>query len=414
MSIFGASISEHADWVMEACQQLGLVSQSQDYLDRRYLSAEHKLANEMVAQWMQQAHMQTWQDGVGNLWGRYKSSTPNAKTLLFGSHLDTVINGGKYDGMLGVLLPIALVNFLHTSAYQFPFNIDIVGFCDEEGTRFGSTLLGSRALTGKWQPEWQHLVDADGISLRKAMDDFGLNFDLVETCKVNPESLLAYLEVHIEQGPVLEANDLPVGVVSAIAGAKRLLVSVTGMAGHAGTVPMQNRNDALVGAAQMIIAVEQHAKQSGVVATVGQIVNRPNAVNVISGNTEFSIDIRSENDNKRNECLQQITDTLTIIAAQRSLTISIEVTHEAPAVHCDPSLTKALKHAMVNSGITPFELLSGAGHDAMAMADICPMAMLFTRCEKGISHHPKESIMTEDILSTLHTLHEFMKGYLLP
>lgn len=414
MKSFGASIDEHADWVMQACQELGQVSQSKDYLDRRYLSVEHKIANELVATWMQQAHMHTWQDGVGNLWGQYKSATPDAKTLLFGSHLDTVVNGGKYDGMLGVLLPIALINFLHNSHYQFPFHISVVGFCDEEGTRFGSTLLGSRALTGKWQKQWEHLADEDGISLRQAMHEFGLDFDLVESCKVDPNSLVAYLEVHIEQGPVLEANNLAVGVVNAIAGAKRLSVAVTGMAGHAGTVPMQNRNDALAGVAQMILAVEQQAKQAEVVATVGQIVNRPNAVNVIAGYTEFSIDVRSESDDKRDNCLQLIIDSITLIAAKRSLKIDIAVTHEAPAVHCEPSLINALKQAMAKTGMSPFELLSGAGHDAMAMADICPVAMLFTRCEKGISHNPKEAIITEDIASTLRTLHEFMKVYVRP
>ena len=411
MTNFGTSPQQHAAWVMQACQQLGQVSQSEDYLDRRYLTPQHKAANELVSLWMQQASMQTWQDGVGNLWGQYKSTTPNAKTLLFGSHLDTVVNGGKYDGMLGVLLPIALVNFLHHAHYEFPFHISIVGFCDEEGTRFGSTLLGSRALTGKWQKQWQYLLDADGISLRKAMHEFGLDFDRVEDCKLDPESLLAYLEVHIEQGPVLEAKNLAVGVVSAIAGAKRLSVSVTGMAGHAGTVPMVNRNDALAGVAQMILAVEQQAIIGGVVATVGKIVNSPNAVNVISGYTEFSIDVRSENDNKRDDCLQHITDALGTIAAKRSLKLNMSITHQAPAVHCDQALKNALKQAMLNTGVAPFELLSGAGHDAMAMADICPVAMLFTRCEKGISHHPKESITTPDILSTLYTLIEFMKGY---
>lgn len=412
---YQALINKQAQWIMQACDELGQLSQSTEYIDRRYLSQEHKATNALVATWMEQRQMRTWQDAVGNIWGRLQSSTPNAKTLLFGSHLDTVVNGGKYDGMLGVLAPIALVEMLIKTDCELPFNIDIVGFCDEEGTRFGSTLLGSRALTGTWQNEWADLTDADGISLRQAMQNFGLDFDAVKQAKIDATTLLAYVETHIEQGPVLEAHKLPVGVVSAIAGAKRLQVSVLGMAGHAGTVPMQSRRDALAGASEMILALESCANENGIVATAGKISNAPNAVNVISGRSEFSVDVRSDRDDKRDKCLAEILLAFEQIAKRRSLNLSIKQTHAAPAVLCSKNLIKQLGQACIRAQLAPnnvpFELLSGAGHDAMAMADICQVGMLFVRCEKGISHHPKEAIMEKDVAAALAVLYEFVTDY---
>lgn len=408
-------ITQQAQWVMQACEALGQLSQSPEYVDRRYLSKEHKAANALVASWMQQRQMITWQDAVGNIWGRLQSRNPNAKSLLFGSHLDTVVNGGKYDGMLGVLAPLALVDILVKAEHELPFHIDIVGFCDEEGTRFGSTLLGSRALTGTWQSEWADLQDVNGISMRQAMLDFGLDFNAVGTAKVNPSSLLAYIETHIEQGPILDDKNLAIGVVSAIAGAKRLHISVTGMAGHAGTVPMHSRRDALAGASEMILAVERLAAAGNIVATVGQITNSPNAVNVISGFSQFSLDVRSDNDQLRDQNLAQMRLAFEDIAKRRSLHLHVKVTHEAPAVLCAKNLIEQLGQASVRAKLAPndipFQLLSGAGHDAMAMAEICEVGMLFVRCDKGISHHPKEAIMEQDVAATLSVLYEFVSHY---
>jgi allantoate deiminase len=290
-----------------------------------------------------------------------------------------------------------------------------VGFCDEEGTRFGSTLLGSRALTGAWHTQWAELKDENGTSLRQAMLDFGLDFEHVKKAKIEPTSLLAYLETHIEQGPVLEAHNLSVGVVSAIAGAKRLQISVTGMAGHAGTVPMQNRRDALAGVSEMILAIERCAGANNIVATVGKISNSPDAVNVISGFCEFSLDLRSDNDDVREQSLAQMLSNIEQIAKRRSLKISVRVTHEAPAVLCSANIIEQLLKASVRAkqapNNKPFKLLSGAGHDAMAMADICEVGMLFVRCEKGISHHPKEAIMEQDVAATLSVLYEFVSHF---
>ncbi|MDT0596173.1 allantoate amidohydrolase [Glaciecola petra] len=401
----------YAEQVMQRCETLGKISQSPDFVDRRYLTPEHKQANEQVSEWMRQTNMQTWQDGAGNVWGRYLSPNKNAKSLLMGSHLDTVINGGKYDGMLGVVVPIALVQALHTQRITLPFNLDIVGFCDEEGTRFGSTLLGSRALTGQWHNNWADLCDEDGISLKRAMVDFGLDFEEVMQCKLSPSSLLAFIELHIEQGPVLEQKNLPTGIVSGIAGAKRLQFTITGMAGHAGTVPMDMRKDALICASEMILSIESVAKANDIVATVGAISNKPNAVNVISGSTDFSLDIRSNNDALRDEALADILRLCEQIANKRELTLKYQITHSASAVSCDESLIQGLCDATSACNIEPLKLISGAGHDAMAMADLCPIAMLFTRCDKGISHHPAEAIQAEDVEASLDVLFNFITHF---
>ena len=400
-----SEFAELATQVMARCEMLGTLSQNPNCLDRRYLTDQHRLANQLASGWMIEAGMTTWQDAVGNIWGRYTSTVPNAPRLILGSHLDTVPNGGKYDGMLGVVAAISMVAMFDGLQRKLPFHIDIVGFCDEEGTRFGTTLLGSRALTGKWQDSWRNLKDEDGISLAQAMENFGLNFDEVSSASISRTDILGYIELHIEQGPVLEQENLPVGVVSAIAGAQRFTITIEGMAGHAGTVPMSMRFDALAASAEIILAVERISHQRpGVVATVGKIDNAPNGVNVISGRTHFSLDIRSEDDALRDTVLAEIMQNFGEIAAKRKVTLSVEQTHSAPAVLCDDSLKQALVHGVELSGIAPRVLASGAGHDAMAMADICPVAMLFTRCKGGISHHPGESIKESDVEASLSVL----------
>lgn len=399
-----------AQQVMTRCDELGKISQSDENLDRRYLTPEHQQANQLVGEWMSQAGMKTWQDEAGNLWGRLESKTPNAPRFLVGSHLDTVPNGGKYDGMLGVLAPISLIHALNEQSLELPFHLDLVGFGDEEGTRFRSTLLGSRALTGQWPAEWAEVEDADGISLKNALKTFGSDFDKIPNAAISTDDLIGYLELHIEQGPVLEQEGLPVGVVSAIAGAKRFEINIKGMAGHAGTVPMPLRQDALCAASEMILAVERIAQEHGIVATVGQINNRPNGVNVISGNTSISLDIRSEFDDKRDAGLAQIMLKIKAIADRRQVTLGIKQTHAASAVHCDKGLQGILRDAIANAGYKALTLPSGAGHDAMAIANICPVAMLFMRCDKGISHNPAEAINAEDVAVSLEVLDHAIKN----
>lgn len=403
--------AELANEVLSRCDQLGLISQSPGMVDRRYLTAQHRQANDQVAQWMQQAGMQTWQDAAGNQWGRYKSANPDAKAFVFGSHLDTVPNGGKYDGMLGVIAPLAVVQYYFEQGIRFPFHIDIVGFGDEEGTRFGSTLLGSRALTGRWQEDWRNLRDKDQVSLPDALTHFGSSFENIAQAKLDPATLLGYLEVHIEQGPVLENQSLPVGWVTAIAGAKRYDVTVNGMAGHAGTVPMPLRQDAMTASSEMVLAIESIATEHAVVATVGRMDVKPGAVNVIPGQVKFSLDIRSEYDDMRDRALDAILLKLRDIATRRRVDISWQMTHMANAVHCNPALSQTLAQAIELTGIKPLSLPSGAGHDAMAMDAICPVGMLFVRCKGGISHHPGESVTHADVQATLQVLQRFLDNY---
>lgn len=404
-----SDIRRLAQEVYDQCEALAEFSQNDSNMDRRFLTQEHKNANAQTAVWMQQAGMETWQDEAGNQCGRLACANPTAPTLLFGSHLDTVPNGGKYDGILGVLTPIALVKHLKETGISLPFHIEIVGFGDEEGTRFGTTLIGSRAISGNWSSNWESLKDADGISLPQAMADFGLDFNKASSASKKGDNLLAFVEIHIEQGPVLEQENLPVGVVSSIAGAKRFQVTIQGKAGHAGTVPMHLRQDAIVAFSHMSIAINEIAKKHGIVATVGFVENAPNAVNVIASRTQFSLDIRAEKDIDRDNALSEIESTLDELAKTHNVTLAWQQTHSAPAVACDEKLQTLLADAVEESGIKPLRLFSGAGHDAMEIANICPMAMLFVRCKEGISHHPDEAILVDDVAHSLAVLEKFIE-----
>lgn len=381
---------------LQWCGELANLTQTPGLMDRRYLTREHRLANDRVAGWMQDIGLQTWQDEAGNQWGRLPAANPEAPAVVIGSHLDTVPNGGIYDGILGVVLPLLVIESLKKDGVTLPFHLDLVGFGDEEGTRFGATLLGSRAIAGTWDPKWETLKDANGQSLSEAFEAFGLNYAEVTKAARTATPPLAFLEMHIEQGPVLESEDLPVGIVTAIAGARRFNIELTGMAGHAGTVPMHLRQDALAAAAEITLIVERVAREHGVVATVGRMSAKPGAVNVIAGQASFSLDIRSEQDSERDAALTMIWDTARVACHERGIQMQWQETHAAPAVSCADHLQLALASAIEAEGLRPRYLVSGAGHDAMAMAALCPVAMLFMRCEKGISHHPDEAVTAED------------------
>lgn len=406
-----SNFSSYAEQVYKRCDALALHSQSYEGMDRRYLTEEHALANLQVSQWMGAAGMETWLDEAGNQWGKYPSDLPDAPSFLMGSHIDTVPNGGIYDGILGILIPISLVQYLHDNNIKLPFHLEVVAFGDEEGTRFGTTLLGSRAITGLWQEQWANLVDGNGVSIKQALESFGCDFEQIHKASRLKDRILGFLETHIEQGPVLEAEDLPVGNVSGIAGAKRFQISLKGQAGHAGTVPMNMRQDALVASAEMVQAIEEIATEVGVVATVGRLAAYPNAVNVIPGDVEFSLDIRSEIDTRRDTALNILQQVLAQIAHKRHVELSWKTTHSANAVACDPKLQHMISGAISEAGFRPTTMPSGAGHDAMALADICPVAMLFVRCDKGISHHPAESIIQEDVEAALEVLANFIDLY---
>ena len=400
--------TSYAEQVYQRCDELAEISQDRQCLDRRYLTPQHIAANQLVAKWCKEAGMNTWQDQAGNQWGCYASDNRDAPAIVLGSHLDTVPNGGKYDGMLGVLLPISLIQYFHDNNMKFPFHIEVVGFGDEEGTRFGSTLLGSQAVAGHWQDKWASLMDSNEICLGQAMREAGLDINQVHKASKEGGNIEAFIEVHIEQGPVLESKNLAVGVVTGIAGAQRFNIQVNGMAGHAGTVPMAMRQDAVNAASEMALCIENAALEFGVVATVGKMNTLPGAVNVIANKVEFSLDIRSEYDDLRNKALANIQEKIAEIETRRQVSVKWNETHSADAVMCDENLKKQLMQATDQCQQSAFELPSGAGHDAMAMASLCPVAMLFMRCEKGISHHPDEAIKASDIDVTLAVLNQFL------
>ncbi len=400
-----SSFLEEARCILRQCDTLAqLSSLPPPAICRTFLTDQHRAANNLVGDWMRAAGMSVWEDPAGSVCGRYASTDLQAPILLLGSHLDTVPNAGRYDGTLGVLLAVAAVSRLHGAGVRLPYHLDVIGFGDEEGVRFGATLLSSRATAGSWTNDWLTLQDVDGISLAEALEAFGLVRDRVSMASRETDNLLGYLEVHIEQGPVLEDRGIPLGVVTSIAGTRRLLVQVRGSAGHAGTVPMNMRRDALVGAALGIALLETIAREEGVTATVGRISCAPGALNVIPGDVEFSVDIRSGDDALRDRALQTFLDGFSLLCTQRRLELTTRQIHHADATRCTDWLQDLLADAARRIGVHPVHLESGAGHDAMALASLCDVGMLFLRCRGGISHHPDESVTVEDVGISLATL----------
>ncbi|WP_288877871.1 allantoate amidohydrolase [uncultured Kosakonia sp.] len=389
--------------VMARCDALAQLSESSEGLTRVYLSSEHLQANALVAQWMQQAGMNTWQDAVGNICGRYEAAQPGAQALLLGSHLDTVRNAGRYDGMLGVLAAIEVVDALNRAGLRGAQAIEIIGFADEEGTRFNIALLGSRGLTGSWPASWLACEDAQGVSVAQALALAGLSADAIFAAQRPVADFSAYLELHIEQGPVLEQEDLALGVVSAINGAHRLHARFTGEAGHAGTVPMRHRRDALAAAAEWLLFIEQttQAFAPDIVATVGTLQCEPGAVNVIPGAVSLTLDIRSPQDEARDALLQRLLAQAEVIATRRGVSFSHEIFYTIAATPCDEALRAQLSDAVREVQGRTMLLPSGAGHDAIAIAERWPSAMLFVRCAGGISHHPAESVTEDDVAQAL-------------
>ncbi|CAO3362128.1 allantoate amidohydrolase [Azospirillum melinis] len=398
--------------LLDRIDALAAISAEEGRLSRLYLTPEHRRANDLVAGWMREAGMGVREDAVGNIVGRYEGDKPGLPALLIGSHLDTVRDAGRYDGMLGVLSGIAVVADLNARGRRLPFAVEVIGFGDEEGTRFQSTLIGSRAIAGTFDPAVLETRDAAGTRLADAMTAFGLDPAARATAAYKAEDVLAYAELHIEQGPVLEALGRPVGVVTAIAGATRLAVTVEGMAGHAGTVPMTLRRDALAASAEMILAVEQLCSgQERLVGTVGRIEASPGATNVIPGKVRFTIDLRADRDPLRLERVGAVRARLEAIADARGVAIGFETLHESPAVACHPALMAQFAAAAEAEGLDAPELPSGAGHDAMAVAALTDIAMLFVRCERGISHNPAERITAADAEAGARVLARFVEHF---
>jgi len=390
--------SSLGDEIVGRIDRLGAISETPEHLARVFLSPEHRIAADLILSWMRDAGMSARLDAIGNVCGRYEGERPGLPCLMLGSHYDTVRDAGKWDGPLGVITAISCVADLDRRGKRLPFAIEVVGFADEEGVRFASTLLGSRAVAGTFMESVLGAKDRAGITMRDAMIAFGLDPDHIGAAARPRGELLAYIELHIEQGPVLEKQQVPVGVVTAISGATRLAASLTGMAGHAGTVPMALRRDALTGAAECVVAIEELCRTDpdGLVGTVGYIDAMPGATNVIPGKVSFTMDIRAPTDSHRRRAVADIVRRIETIAGIRSLALRVDVTHENRTVPCAPWLKAQVAEAVAAEGFSVFELPSGAGHDGMAMIDIADVAMLFVRCRGGISHHPNEHVETAD------------------
>ncbi|HMH74432.1 MAG TPA: allantoate amidohydrolase [Bradyrhizobium sp.] len=377
---------------------LSAISETPDHLTRIFLTPEHRAAADLLLSWMREAGMRAHLDAIGNVCGRYEGDRPGLPCLMLGSHYDTVRDAGKWDGPLGLITAISCVRAMHKRGQRLPFAIEVIGFADEEGVRFASTLLGSRAVAGTFDESVLGAKDRQGISMREALSQFGLDPGRIGAAARSRSELHGYVELHIEQGPVLECESLPVGVVTAISGATRLAASLTGMAGHAGTVPMLLRRDALAGAAECIVAIEEFCRtdEGGLVGTVGYIHAMPGATNVIPGQVSFTIDIRSASDAHRNLAVTDIVRQIETIARRRKLLLQVDVTHDNRTVPCAPWLRRQVADAIAGEGYRVFELPSGAGHDGMAMIDVADVAMVFVRCRGGISHHPDEHTDTSD------------------
>jgi allantoate deiminase len=390
-----ASLGEE---IVGRINQLAAISETSEHLARIFLTREHHAAADLILGWMREAGMLASLDAIGNVGGRYEGNRPGLPCLMLGSHYDTVRDAGKWDGPLGLITAISCIADLHRRGRRFPFAIEVTGFADEEGVRFASTLLGSRAVAGTFNERVLADRDEAGISMRDALIEFGLDPDHIGAAARAPSELLAYIELHIEQGPVLEAQNLPVGVVTAISGATRLAASLTGMAGHAGTVPMALRRDALTGAAECIVAIEELCRTDpgGLVGTVGYIHANPGATNVIPGQVSFTMDIRATTDTHRRKAVADIVRRVESIAKARKLQLQVDVTHENRTVPCAPWLRSQIAEAIAGEGFPVFELPSGAGHDGMAMIDIADIGMVFVRCRGGVSHHPDEHVEMAD------------------
>ena len=388
-----------AEEVIVRCEKLATFSEDAGGTRRTFLSPPMRDCHREVSSWMNALGMTVSVDAVGNLRGFFAGTSPAAPRILIGSHLDTVPNAGAFDGILGVVLAVELVESLRGS--KLPFSIEVIGFSEEEGVRFGVPFIGSRALVGRVDEELLGRNDANGISVRKAIQDFGLNPNELSKAALR-DDVLGYVEFHIEQGPVLESLGRPLGVVEAIVGQNRLEFTFAGQTNHAGTTPMNLRHDALAAAAEWIVAVESLAQRTtDLVATVGFVEAKPGATNVIAGEARATLDIRHASDRARTEALDELIRQAEAISSRRAVTAKWRTLLAQNAVAMDPFLTDQIEHAVQKAGCEPLRMASGAGHDAMTLAEKIPAAMIFLRTPGGISHDPSESVHRDDVARAL-------------
>lgn len=403
---------------LAACDTLAQWSDTPQGLTCTYLSPSHRRSAEQIAVWMRAAGMAVHIDAIGNVVGRYRSNSSSmhpgdTKTLLTGSHYDTVVNAGRYDGRAGILVALAAVEHLHRAGVRLPFHLEVVAFADEEGVRYRHTLLGSSALAGSFDPSWLNSVDGDGIALRDALRDAGHDPDAIPALARTRDDLLGFVEIHIEQGPVLLERGLPLGIVDAIAGSCRYVLALSGTAGHAGTVPMALRRDAAAAAAEIVLLVERICRDAaGVVGTVGQLEVPGGSINVIPGHCRLSLDIRAGDDALRDAALADILRGIEAICARRGVSHTLEPVLRTAATPCAPWLSAQLGKAVARSGLEVVTLPSGAGHDGLALSKITDIAMLFVRCGNGgISHHPLETVSADDLDLAATVFVDFLRHF---
>lgn len=382
---------------------------------RLALSQEDLRAQDLVSSWMRQAGMEVQRDYFGNLIGRKEGEEPKAPAIVIGSHIDSVPNGGRFDGTLGVIGGIEVVQVLHDANIRHKLPIEVVAFCDEEGARFESGLFGSRGMVGRVTDGDLNRVDGDGISRYEALCSAGVDPRRMADSIRRRGDIEVYLEMHIEQGPFLESIHQPVGIVTGIAGVAWLTISLIGEAGHAGTVPMNLRRDPMMGAAEVILAVERACKSGQVtttVGTVGKIHAQPGSSNVIPGKVEFTVDIRDIEQRQRDDTILRVKSALDRICRDRSLEYRIEEGLNIQSVQCSTEVVGIIEESARKLHLDPVKMVSGAGHDAMAMADICDVGMIFVRCRNGISHHPAEWASPEDMATGTRLLLETVLSYI--
>jgi hydantoinase/carbamoylase family amidase len=388
---YGARILDMAD-------RLAQWSEMQGGLTCTYFSTAHQAVAQELRAWMRAAGLQAEIDAVGNVVGRYASTAPTARTLIVGSHYDTVANAGRYDGRLGILTALVVAEELTRTRRQLPFHLEVIGFAEEEGVRFSAPYIGSSAIAGRFNATLLQRSDSNGVSLGTVLHERSVDLTTIERLARAPQSLRGYLEVHIEQGPQLLERNLPLGIVTSIAGVVRCRITIEGVAGHAGTVPMALRHDAAAAAAEIVLAVERRcAAVAGLVGTVGQIEVPHGLINVIPGRCELSLDVRATDDATRDAAIADIRAAIDEITKRRGVTAAITEIARHPAVPCAPAMQQAFAQAVARAGIAPFHLASGAGHDAEQFAGVTDIGMLFVRCGNGgISHNPLETITADD------------------
>ena len=397
-------MSGNAADVLARADELGAISEEDGRLTRRFATPALARAGELVSAWMEAAGLTVRRDAVGNVIGRVGAGPP----LVLGSHIDTVPDAGRFDGPLGVLAALAVAERVASDGDGRP--LEVVAFADEEGTRFGTSYLGSAGYTGGFDPAWLDLVDGGGITLRDAIRAAGGDPEAAAAAAA-PE-LAGYVEVHIEQGPVLEREGLAVGVVTAIAGQTRAQIALSGETGHAGTLPMDARRDALAAAAEVVLAVEHVGRgEAGLVATVGALSLSPNVGNVVPGEVRMLLDVRHADDRVRRGAADRIRAEVERLAAARGVDAAWTLRYDTPALELDIELGERLADAVRAQGLPIRELVSGAGHDAVVLSRICPAAMLFVRCAGGISHDPRESVSEEDVAVAIDVLERVARAF---